>query len=209
MLEKISQILIQIVDSVGAFGIAIAGAVESFFPPIPSEIIMVSAGLSASAAGGIGLILLYSIAGAIGNFVGTLPFYLISFYGAKTFLPKFLNKWGKFLLISNDDLKRAEKLFKKRGNITVFLSKLIPGIRSLIAFPAGVAKMNFASYMFYSLAGSTVWNIFLVSIGYAAYEQKDEIFAILKPIETLILILIVIAILTYATLIFLNFRKQR
>lgn len=209
MLEEISNILVNLVDSIGAAGIFIASVVESFFPPIPSEVVLISAGFNASERNALELIPLFSVAAAVGNFVGTLPFYLVSRYGAETFLPKFLDKWGKFLLISNADLERVEKLFQKRGNIAVFLSKLIPGIRSIVAFPAGLSKMNFFKYTVFSILGSLVWNTFLILVGYVAFEQKDKIFELLKPFEVLVLGALILILIVYFVKIILNIYHER
>lgn len=197
MLEEITNWLLQLLDSIGLLGVFFATAIESFFAPIPSEIILVTAGLYAKAEGGGVTLVILSVVAALGSFVGTLPFYLISRFGVNTFLPKFLDRWGKYLLISNADLEKANLLFKKRGPLMVFVSRLIPGVRSLIAFPAGAAKMNFLNYTFFTLLGSFCWNIFLSGIGFLAYDYKDQIFQLLKPVENLVLIILVVLFLVY------------
>lgn len=207
MIEGISNFLLGLFDSIGVFGVLIASMIESFFPPIPSEIVLFTAGFYARSSGGIPLLLLFAILGAIGNFIGTLPFYLVSRFGSNRYLERFLDRWGMFLLISNDDIKKAEKYFDKRGAITVFFSKLIPGIRSLIAFPAGVSKMNFVKYTVFSLSGSFIWNLILGLIGFAAYDQKDQVIALLKPVENVVLVLIAAAVVLYVIKIVYNYRK--
>ena len=201
MIEGIYLFLIDLLNKVGPIGVFVASFVESIFPPIPSEIIMFTAGSYARTQGGIPTLLLMCLIGALGNFFGTLPFYLLARWGSETLLPRFINKWGRFLLISNNDIKRAEGYFEKRGKITVFLAKLIPGIRSLIAIPAGIAKMDFKTYFVLSIAGSFVWNLFLTSIGYFAYEQKDSIFQFIKPVETLVVAIVLILVAVYLFMI--------
>lgn len=209
MLESITNFLLVLLDKVGLLGIFIATIIESFFAPIPSEIVLFTAGLKAKESGSVELLVMMALVASLGNFVGTLPFYLISKYSSDKLLPKFLDKWGPFLLISNDDLKKTEKLFKKHGRITVFVARLIPGIRSLIAFPAGIAKMDFFQYTAFTLAGSFLWNIFLSSIGFLAYDYKDQILSFFKPVETIVLGIIVLVVVIYSIKVALNIRELR
>lgn len=197
MIESIYLFLIDLLDKVGPLGVFIASFVESIFPPIPSEVIMFTAGSYAKSQAGISTLIIVCIAGSLGNFFGTLPFYLISRIGSETILPKFINKWGKYLLIEKQAIDKSHKYFEEKGNQTVFLAKLIPGIRSLIAIPAGIAKMDFKKYFLLSFAGSFVWNLILASLGYFAYDQKDAIFQGLKPIENVVLVILGIVAIVY------------
>lgn len=201
MIESIYLFLIDLLDKIGPLGVFVASFVESIFPPIPSEVIMFTAGSYSKAQGGLSNLVLICFLGALGNFFGTLPFYIISRWGRDTLLPKLINKWGRFLLISIEDIERSEKYFKEKGPITVFLAKLIPGIRSLIAIPAGIAKMDFKKYFILSMAGSFIWNLFLAGIGYFAYEQKDAIFQFIKPVESIVIAILVILMGIYMFLI--------
>lgn len=202
MLEQISDFLIYLVDQLGFIGIFIGTFIESIFPPIPSEIILFSAGFYAQSVNSPVLILLFSIVGAFGNFFGTLPFYYIARQGSQRYLLKFIDKFGAILLISRNDVAKSQNFFERKGPITIFIARLIPGVRSLIAFPAGISNVSFKIYFVYSIAGSILWNLFLTSIGYFAYDRKDEIFAYLKPIENLVIIgLIVLAVIYVAKVI--------
>lgn len=209
MLSQLLTFLEQLINQLGPIGLMFAAAVESFFPPIPSEFFLVTAGLSSRAQGGLVYLLILCVAASIGNYLGTLPFYIVSRWGAETFLPKFLDKWGPFLLISNKDLARAHRLFERRGAKVVFFAKLIPGIRSLIAFPAGVSKMNFTIYSIYSLLGSLVWNLILGLIGYFAYDAKDAILELFSPFEKIILAVLIATVIFYILNIFYQIRKRR
>lgn len=209
MLESISNALIVLIDSIGLLGIFFATAIESFFPPIPSEIVLASGGFFAQANGGIPILLAICVVAALGNFVGTLPFYLISRFGSKKYLPAFLNRYGKFLLISMENINKVENLFAKRGNLIVFTSRLIPGIRSLVAFPAGIAKMNFFKYTFYTLSGSFLWNLLISGIGFLAYEKKDAIFMMLKPVENFILLFVILILISYVMAVIYQFKRQK
>lgn len=209
MLQQIADVLLGLLDSIGYLGIFIATVIESFFAPIPSEIILVTAGFYAQAQGSFIQVILISIIAAFGAFIGTLPFYLISRYSADNLLPRFLKRWGVFLLITPNDLEKAQLLFEKRGSIIVFLSRLVPGIRSLVAFPAGASKMNFTKYFIYTIAGSFCWNVFLTTIGFVAYQNKDAIFAIMKPIENFIVYALIALVLLYIFRVIYQIRKLR
>lgn len=207
MLSQISEILVQFLDKVGVVGIFFATVIESFFAPIPSEIVLFTAGYYASGHGGIPMLIIFCVVASFGNYIGTLPFYLISYYSSEKYLPRFLDKFGAYLLISNKDLEKTQKYFDQRGGITVFFARLIPGVRSLIAFPAGLAKMNFYKYTIFTLLGSFVWNLFLGAIGYWAFDQKEIFFEIFDPISNLVLLAVGIGILIYVIKVVLNVRK--
>lgn len=197
MLQQITAILIQLVEQTGYVGVFIATMLESFFAPIPSEIVLPTVGLAAKQGGSFTIVIIASIVASLGNYVGTLPFYCISRIGSKTLLPRLINKYGAFILISMEDVQKAEQLFARRGRLMVFVSRLIPGIRSLIAFPAGISKMNFGEYTIFTLLGSFIWNLILISVGFLAYDYMDQVFAILKPVESLVILLIIAVVTLY------------
>lgn len=207
MLEQITNSFVGLLDSVGYLGIFLAALIESFFAPIPSEVVLITAGFYAQTQGSYLGVILISIVAALGAFVGTLPFYLIARYSSETFLPRFLKKWGVFLLISPKDLEKSQEVFKTKGPAIVFFCRLIPGIRSLIAFPAGASKMSHKKYFVFTVLGSFIWNMFLTTVGFVAYEQKDEIFSFLKPVENLVIIGLGVAVLFYILSIIYQVRK--
>lgn len=209
MLENITESLLNLLDTIGYLGIFIASAIESFFAPIPSEIILITAGFYADSQGNFLLVILISAVAALGSFVGTLPFYLLAKYSADTFLPKFLKRWGIYLLITHNDLEKSQRLFDKKGPIIVFIARLIPGIRSLVAFPAGASNMSNLKYFLFTFLGSFIWNIVLTSIGFEAYEYKDQIFEFLKPIEKFIVYGLVVAIIAYVFSVMYQIKKYK
>lgn len=209
MLNQISDFLVKLLEQTGLLGVFFATAIESFFAPIPSEIVLFTAGFYASQSQSYLLLIVLCAVGAFGNYMGTLPFYLISRFGREKFLEKFINRFGRFLLISMNGINKAECLFKKRGNAVVFFARLVPGIRSLIAFPAGAFKMNFLKYSFFTLLGSFVWNMILSTLGFVAYNYKTQIFDILRPIETTVIILIILAVLIYVLNVVIQIIKYK
>lgn len=208
-MESIANFLLQLMNQVGLLGLFLGMILESFFAPIPSEVLLLTAGFYAKSNGSVSDLIIISIVAALGNFVGTLPFYLISRFSRDKLLPQFVKRWGVFLLISEKEIEKAEKLFQKRGAIMIFVARLIPGIRSLIAFPAGLSKMNFGIYTLFTLLGSFIWDLVLSSIGFFAYDFKDQIFAIMKPIENLVIISLIIGGLIYVYKVIMQIRRLK
>ncbi len=151
-------------DAVGWTGVVIAMAIESACIPLPSEIVMPLAGWLIVAERHLGWegVLLAALFGAIGNLIGSVIAYEVGARGGRPLIDRF----GKYVLLSHRDLDRAERWFSNRGEITVFLSRLLPVVRTFISFPAGVARMNFARFALYSFIGSFLWCIPLAAIGY-------------------------------------------
>jgi membrane protein DedA with SNARE-associated domain len=151
-------------DTVGWAGVVIAMAIESACIPLPSEIVMPLAGWMIVSDRGLGWqgVLLAALFGAVGNLIGSAIAYQVGARGGRPFIDRF----GKYILLSRRDLDRAERWFGNRGEVTVFISRLLPVVRTFISFPAGIARMNFRRFATYSFAGSFLWCIPLAAIGY-------------------------------------------
>lgn len=110
------------------------------------------------------------VAGAVGCVLGSLVAYWVGMYGGRPFI----EKYGKYILLSRHDLDIADRWFAKYGEIIVFVSRLLPAIRTFIAFPAGVARMNLTRFVIYTFAGSLPWCLGLAYIGQKLGEQWDK-----------------------------------
>jgi len=174
MIGKIIQILsafiIATISALGYFGIILLMAIESACIPLPSEIIMPFAGYLVS-TGQMNLWLV-GIAGAVGCVLGSMVAYWAGMYGGRPLI----EKYGRYVLLSRHDLDIADRLFAKYGEAIVFTARLLPAIRTFIAFPAGVARMNIPRFIFYTFAGSLPWCLGLAYVGQLLGEQwnKDE-----------------------------------
>jgi membrane protein DedA with SNARE-associated domain len=115
---------------------------------------------------------LVGIAGAVGCVVGSMVAYWVGMYGGRPLI----EKYGKYVLVSGHDLDIADRLFAKYGEAIVFIARLLPAIRTFIAFPAGVARMNIPRFIFYTFAGSLPWCLGLAYVGVKLGEKwnKDE-----------------------------------
>jgi membrane protein DedA with SNARE-associated domain len=147
------------ISAMGYAGVAAMMAIESACIPLPSEIIMPFSGYLVFA--GRFNFHITSFAGAFGCAVGSAVAYYAGMHGGRPFL----FKYGKYLLIRKHDIIRADEWFGKYGEPVVFISRLLPVIRTFISFPAGVSKMHFGRFLVYSFVGSLPWCYFLTYIG--------------------------------------------
>lgn len=158
------------ISALGYGGVILLMGIESACIPLPSEIIMPFAGYLVS----LGRLNLWGVgaAGAVGCVLGSLVAYWVGMYGGRPLI----EKYGRYVLISRHDLDLADRWFGRYGEVIVFTSRLLPVIRTFIAFPAGVARMNLTRFIMYTFAGSLPWCLGLAYIGQKLGEQwnKDE-----------------------------------
>lgn len=194
MIQSIIDWLVNAISTIGYPGVFISVFLESFFAPIPSEIILPFSGFVAS-TGKMNLFIVIIIATAAA-YLGSLPFYFIGRWGEKPVI-NFINKYGKYLFIQQKDVDKVFGAFDKYGKGVVFFGRLIPMIRTLISFPAGVAKMEFARFSMYTLIGSLTWNILLTYAGYQLGDHWSIVSGWIEKYQNVILILIAVGLLLY------------
>ncbi|PIR02087.1 MAG: alkaline phosphatase [Candidatus Nealsonbacteria bacterium CG_4_9_14_0_2_um_filter_37_38] len=182
---QISSFIINTISTLGYPGIVILMTLESACIPIPSEIIMPFSGYLVYL--GEFSLWLVVIVGTIGNLIGSIISYFIGFYGGRPLI----EKYGKYILISGQDLDQAERWFKKYGGESIFFSRILPVIRTFISFPAGIAKMPFWKFSFYTFAGSLPWSFFLTYAGILTGENWSKLEIYFKKFDWLIIILII------------------
>jgi membrane protein DedA with SNARE-associated domain len=160
--------------------------VENLFPPIPSELIMPLAGFLA--AEGELAVTGVLIAGTAGSLSGAVVLYWLGRKVGYARLRSLVCKYGKFFFLSGRDLDKALAFFDRHGNSAIFLSRLIPGVRSLISLPAGFDRMALGPFLLFSLAGTLVWNVLLVGAGYLLGSGWQRVLGLLETYETVIYI---------------------
>ncbi|ENV11292.1 hypothetical protein F966_01083 [Acinetobacter higginsii] len=185
--------VLSIMEKLGYLGIAFLMFLDNIFPPIPSEIIMPSAGYTAS-KGELTLIGVI-IAGSAGSILAAMLFYWIGRKVPQQRLFQFIERYGKYLRIQVADLDKALTWFNKHGHRIVFFGRMIPAVRSLISIPAGISRMPFSKFMLYSSAGTLIWTSFLAYLGYHFSENQTLMLAILQRISYLIFALIALYII--------------
>ncbi len=159
MSEKILALLVSLVAGGGYAAVVLLMAIQSACIPIPSEVIMPLAGY-ALAHTQMQLVLLATVASLASN-LGSIPAYWV---GAKGGRPM-VERYGSWLLLSRRDLDRVDHFFARYGSITVLIGRMLPIIRTFIAFPAGVARMNQARFHVYTFIGSWPWCYVLAWVG--------------------------------------------
>src|SRR3982750_1380453 len=168
LIEFLSGIIVATIAALGYWGVGLLMAIESACIPLPSEIIMPFAGYLVSR--GEMSIWGVAVAGALGCVVGSLIAYWVGMYGGRPLI----EKYGRYVLISRQDLELADRWFSRYGEAIIFTSRLLPAIRTFIAFPAGVARMNLTRFVLYTFAGSLPWCLGLAYVGQKLGEQWDK-----------------------------------
>lgn len=179
--QKTEQSLLQKVEAwyeqnMNYATITILMTVESSFIPFPSEIVVPPAAYIASQPGSHLNIYMVVLFATIGALLGALINYYGAIYLGRPIVYKFArSRFGHLLLLSEEKILKAEVYFNRRGRISTFVGRLIPGIRQLISIPAGLARMNLASFLFYTFIGAGIWNAILAFVGYVAQGQQELI----------------------------------
>ena len=177
--------VLAVMEKLGYLGIAFLMFLDNIFPPIPSEIIMPSAGYTAS-KGDLSLIGVI-IAGSAGSLIAAMILYWIGRKIPEQRLFSFIEHYGKFLRIKVTDLEKALGWFNQHGHKIVFFGRMIPAVRSLISIPAGMSKMPFGKFMTYSALGTIIWTTFLACLGFYLGENQEMMSTILSRIGYVIL----------------------
>ena len=187
-LTLVSTFIINLISGWGYGGVFFLMALESALIPIPSEIIMPFAGfLVWEGRFSFASVVLW---GAIGNLIGSIAAYALGFYGGRPLL----EKYGKYILISGEEIKKADDWFKKYGNFSIFISRMLPVIRTFISLPAGVARMPFWKFSLYTFLGSLPWAFVLTYLGVISGENWQNLEIYFRKFDWLIIILIISAI---------------
>ncbi len=189
------------IDYFGAYGtlaVFFLMALESACIPIPSEVIMLYAG--ALVARGDMTLLEATAAGALGNLAGSWIAYGAGMYGGRPML----EKYGKYVLITHKKLDMADHWWNKYGDAAVFFARLLPIIRTFISLPAGISRMKFGRFTFYTLLGSIPWSLALAYLGVKFAENYEEV---IRP--KLHIITYVVVAVSFVILLALLWRWRR
>ena len=174
-------------------------AVESSFIPFPSEVVIPPAVYVASeadsalcATGVYGVdVMLIVLFGTLGAMIGAIINYALSVWLGRLIIYRFADsKIGHLCLLSGEKLEKAETYFREHGNVSTFVGRFIPGIRQLISIPAGLSRMHFGWFLFYTFLGAFIWNCILALLGYIAHGQMDLIKEYSHELSIAILVLV-------------------
>ena len=180
--------------------------IESSFIPFPSEVVIPPAVYVASDPNSavyatdnyIVNVLLIVLFGTIGAILGAIINYFLSMWLGRAIIYAFADsKLGHLCLLSREKVEKAEAYFNEHGKVSTFIGRLIPGIRQLISIPAGLSKMHFGWFLFYTFLGAGIWNCVLALLGYIAHGQADLIDKYSHELSVAILVLLGFAILYF------------
>jgi len=189
MLHEIINWILEVVGAWGYTGIFILMALESTVVPIPSELVLIPAGYLAYK--GEMNFLLIILASTLGSLAGASLNYAFALWVGRPFL----ERYGKYFFVRQELLHKTDKFFRTHGAISTFTGRLIPGIRHLISLPAGLTRMHFGTFSFYTCLGAGIWSLVLTLMGY--WVGGNE--ALIKenlPLVTVGVIALVAAILS-------------
>ncbi len=180
--------------------------IESSFIPFPSEVVVPPAAYKATKPDSDMNVVLVVVFATLGALIGAVINYYLALFLGRPIVYKFAeSKLGHLLLLDAKKIETAEKYFDKHGKSSTLIGRLVPAVRQLISIPAGLAKMNLATFLTFTALGAGIWNIILAVLGYLAAGQSDMID---KYSHELSYILIGLGILFVAYLIFKAIRKK-
>jgi membrane protein DedA with SNARE-associated domain len=196
----VRDLVTQIYEAVGYLGVALWVAIESVIIPIPSELILPFAGFLVGEGdaiepltGGPWQYWLVVLAGTIGATLGALVAYGIGAWGGRPLI----ERWGRLLGITANDLDRMDAFFLRHGQAASFFGRMLPVIRSLVSFGAGVARMPLGPFVVFTFLGSLPWTMLLVFAGVQLGANWDAVGGVLKQFEYAIVALLVVIALAW------------
>ncbi len=175
-----------VITAMGPSGIALLMAIESCNIPLPSEAVLPFAGYLVS-KGEMGFHVA-AFAGAIGCVIGSIPSYYIGYFGGRTFV----EKYGKYFLVSKKDLEDADRWVEKYGDWAFFLCRMLPVIRTFISLPAGILRARKRVFFLLTFLGSLVWSYVLVYVGVKLGEHLDKLKSIWHKFDAVIILVCVV-----------------
>jgi membrane protein DedA with SNARE-associated domain len=200
LLEHIKDWSLQAINAFGLWGAGGLMALESMIAPVPSECVMPPLGIAVHQ----GTFTWYAamIFTSVGSLVGSLISYALGYVGSKPLVMRV----GRYLLINERHLDLTTAWFKKWGSLTVFVCRFVPVIRHFISIPAGVAHMNLLKFCIYTLIGATMWNGFLLWVGWKLEDHWESILKYRTPIDVSVAGLLLLAVVAWY---WVHLRKPR
>jgi membrane protein DedA with SNARE-associated domain len=195
MIEAIAHWITNYISTLGYPAIFVLMTLESALIPIPSEVTMPFAGFLVS-QGYLNFWLVVLI-GTAANLFGSLGAYALGFWGQEKFVKKIIKKYGKYVLVTYDEVETAEKWFRKRGELIAFASRLLPVVRTFISLPAGFSEMNVFKFSFYTFLGAFIWTALLTWVGFTLGERWDILGIYFHKFDTIIIAVFIVLAALY------------
>lgn len=191
--HQLVEFLTNLLQTINWLGVVVIMALESANIPIPSEVTMPLAGwmlVQAQGKSAWDAIWLGGLWGGLGCTIGSVISYALGLWGGRPLV----ERYGKYILVHEEDLEKADGWFDRWGDWAAFISRLLPIVRTFISFPAGVARTNFFRFTALSFVGSFIWCGLLAWGGYHFGEHWEELRAIMRPFDIPIAIVIIAAV---------------
>ncbi|MGV2619526.1 UNVERIFIED_CONTAM: DedA family protein [Halobacillus marinus] len=199
--------LLDMMNNYGYIGILLLIALENVFPPIPSEVILTFGGfLTTSTYMSVAGVVAASTAGSV---IGALVLYGIGLQLDVERMEKLIDRYGRVLRLTKEDVRKADRWFDKYGPWTVFFCRFVPLIRSLISIPAGMSNMPLGIFLLLTTLGTLIWNVVLVNVGASVGESWTEVVRYMDVYSTIIYILLGIAFLLFVLLYLKKKRRKK
>jgi membrane protein DedA with SNARE-associated domain len=170
-------------------------ALETVIFFIPSEAVMTLAGWMLIKAKGLGpeWIIFAGLLGGLGSTIGSLGVYYLGVWGGRPLL----QRYGRYLLISADEIEAAERFFARWGTWAVFFGRMVPLVRTFVSLPAGTARMDVRLFTFYTFAGSVVWAAILAAAGYMLGENWERLRDWMGPADIVVALVVLVFVAWY------------
>lgn len=195
IIETIVNWVIGFISATGYTGIFTLMAIESALIPIPSEVIMPFSGFLVS----LGRFNFWAvvIVGAFGNLAGSWAAYALGYWGHDRVVRRLVRKFGKFILLTEEEYDGSLKLFNKYGQKVAAIARVLPAIRTIISLPAGIAKLPFWRFSALTFFGSLVWSAFLTYLGVILGENWQIIRPYFRKFDLLIVAVGIFLVVAY------------
>ncbi len=187
MIETAIHWLIEFIEALGYPGVFLMSALESTFMPIPSEATLIPAGYLIHQ--GVWDATTVFILAVLGTMAGSL----LNYYVAKICGRYILIKYGRFFFMNEEKMAKVDDYFRTHGPISIFLGRLVFGIRHFISFPAGLARMNLAKFCIYTGLGGAIWTAVLLILGYQLGNNQELVKSLLPEIKIGCAVLVLLA----------------
>lgn len=207
MIETLGYWITNSISSWGYLAVFLLMTLESALIPIPSEVTMPFAGFLV----GLGKLnfWLIVIIGSLANLFGSLLAYALGYWGQEKFVRQLIKKYGKYLLITYEEVETAERWFRQRGELIAFGSRLMPVVRTFVSLPAGFSQMNVIKFSIYTFLGAFIWSGFLTYLGVILGENWNTLEVYFRKFDILIISLGIGVIAFYVWYKLRKIKKQK
>lgn len=198
MLNDLAGWVQDVIEQLGALGVALLVILENVFPPIPSEIVLPFAGFVAQR--GDGSVVVMILAATAGAVIGALVLYAIAALIGDVRLAAFIERFGKWFGVKPSDLARAEAWFDRHSVAAILLGRCVPLIRSVVSIPAGFRRMRLVPFVAYTAVGSAAWNTALIGAGAILGDQWDKVEPYVAVLQYVVIAVIVLFVVRFGVM---------